>query len=349
MNQKPKILIVDDRVENLLTLEVLLDSFDVNIVRAMSGEEALAQTLDHDFALVLLDVRMPGMDGYEVAELMRGNRNTRAIPIIFVTAESLGDAHIFQGYEAGAVDYLLKPLQPEIFSSKVGVFIKLFEQREALRVKNLAFDQKLAELEKLQQQLEESNEQLLMLSTTDGLTGLINKRKHEEVFADEWQRASRSKTEISLIILDIDHFKLYNDNFGHQMGDDCLRKIAHALADMEMRQLDTVARIGGEEFAIVLPDTDKVGAAMVAERARYTIESLEIPHAPEAGGKWVTASLGYSSVRPDKGQTSPRSLTEAADNALYTSKKRNRNCVSFQEIKEDNSGASQENATGETS
>lgn len=331
MLQKPEILIVDDRPENLITLEQLLESFDIELVKATSGEEALAHTLDHNFALVLLDVQMPGMNGYEVAELMRGNRRTRNIPIIFVTAESNADTNIFKGYEAGAVDYLLKPLNEYIFRSKVGVFIELFVQKEALRQKTLEFDQKLAELEELQQQLEETNEQLLMLSTTDGLTGLMNKRKYEEIFRDEWQRASRTNTCLSLVMMDIDHFKSYNDSFGHHTGDDCLRTVADALSKMELRQLDKVARIGGEEFAIVLPDTDKEGAELVAERVRTTIEALQIPHSSESARLWVTASLGFSTIWPTK-DLNPRSLVEAADNALYESKRRSRNCVSYMPV-----------------
>lgn len=140
MTQRPSVLIVDDRPENLIALEVLLESFDVEIVRAISGAEALAHTLDHDFALVLLDVQMPGMDGYEVAELLRGNKKTKSIPIIFVTARSKTETQIFRGYESGAVDYMFKPIEPVIFRGKVGVFIDLFEQREALSRKTIEFD-----------------------------------------------------------------------------------------------------------------------------------------------------------------------------------------------------------------
>ncbi|WP_375748801.1 diguanylate cyclase [Vibrio sp. HN007] len=331
MKQTPKILIVDDRVENLITLEGLLEQFDVELVRATSGEEALAQTLDHDFALVLLDVQMPGMDGYEVAELMRGNKKTKSIPIIFVTARSKTEENIFKGYESGAVDYLFKPLQEQIFRGKVGVFIELFEQKEALRQKTLEFDQKLAELEELQQQLEETNEQLLMLSTTDGLTGLYNKRRFEEIFSEEWERASRTNTHLSLIMMDIDHFKLYNDSFGHHTGDECLRRVANALSGMKLRELDRIARVGGEEFAIVLPDTDKEGALFVAEKIRAEIAGLEIAHNTSSGRNHVTASLGVSSLLPGK-ELAPRRLVEAADEGLYESKNKNRNCVTYKKI-----------------
>ncbi|WP_114765770.1 GGDEF domain-containing response regulator [Vibrio rhodolitus] len=328
MTQRPSVLIVDDRPENLIALEVLLESFDVEIVSASSGEEALAHTLDHEFALVLLDVQMPGMDGYEVAELLRGNKKTKSIPIIFVTARSKTEHHIFRGYELGAVDYMFKPLEPIVFKGKVNVFIELYQQREALRRKTIESDQKLAELEELQQQLEETNEQLLMLSTTDGLTGLYNKRCFEQIFAEEWERASRTQTSLSLIMLDIDHFKLYNDTFGHHLGDDCLKTVAKAISNMQLRELDRIARVGGEEFAIILPDTDQAGAELVAERVRKVIVDLQLPHSEASGRATVTASFGVSSVQPQRGLSS-RYLAEAADDALYESKRNNRNCVTF--------------------
>ena len=330
----PQILIVDDKIENLITLEHLLDQFNVKLIRATSGEEALGHTLDNDFALVLLDVRMPGMDGYEVAELMRGNKKTRQIPIIFVTAQSGADAHIFKGYESGAVDYLIKPLNSEIFRSKVAVFLELYEQKQALHQKNREYDQKLAELEELQQELEETNEQLLMLSATDGLTGLVNKRKFEAIFSDEWQRASRAEKYMAVIMLDIDCFKMYNDTFGHQLGDDCLRRVAASLKEMNLRHIDKIARIGGEEFAVILPETDAQGAMLVAERLREAIAALQIPHNEASGHPWVTASFGISAVIPHR-KLNPSVLMDTADKALYASKHKGRNCCSEMQIVDD--------------
>ncbi|QJB57090.1 diguanylate cyclase [Pseudodesulfovibrio sp. zrk46] len=320
-----KILIVDDRPENLLTLESLLDEPDVELVKANSGEEALAQILDHDFALVLLDVQMPGMDGYEVAELMRGNKKTKNIPIIFVTAEVRGEHHLFKGYECGAVDYLFKPLNTMVFQSKVGVFLDLFRQKDALRRKTVELDMKLVELEELQQQLEETNEQLLLLSITDGLTGLLNKRQFDVIFADEWNRALRNKSSLSLIMLDIDHFKPYNDTYGHALGDDCLIKVAHAISDVVKRDVDKVARVGGEEFAIILPGTDLEGAEFVAEKVRKQVEKLGIPHTKSSISERVTASVGASSTIPQKEQI-VRDLIKTADTALYQAKTDGRNC-----------------------
>ena len=326
-----KILIVDDRPENLLTLENLLDEPDIEVVRATSGGEALAHTLDHDFALVLLDVQMPDMDGYEVAELMRGKKKTKNIPIIFVTAGGKGEHNLFKGYESGAVDCLFKPLNTMVFQSKVGVFIELYRQRKALEKKTIELDQKLVELEELQQKLEETNEQLLLLSITDGLTGLLNKRQFDILFADEWKRAYRNQSSLSIVLLDIDHFKAYNDTYGHTLGDDCLITVAHSIWGTVKRSVDKVARVGGEEFCIILPDTDINGAKVVAEQVRRCIEKLAIPHANSSIASCVTTSVGVASTIPAQNQA-VRELIKAADKALYEAKKNGKNqiyCIPF--------------------
>jgi len=329
---KAKILIVDDRPENLLTLEQLLDRPDIETIRANSGEDALSQTLDHDFALVLLDVQMPGMDGYEVAELMRGNKRTRHVPIIFVTADISNMQHVFKGYESGAVDYLFKPLTPKVFQSKVNIFIELYRQKEELQEKTVELDQKLVELEELQQQLEEMNEQLLLLSITDGLTGLLNKRQFDALFVDEWKRAFRNKASLTIVLLDIDFFKAYNDRYGHTAGDDCLTKVAHALSDVVKRNVDKVARVGGEEFAIILPDTDLEGARYMAEQARRAIEEMRVLHSGSDIAEHVTVSVGAASSIPNHEEPT-RALMKAADKALYQAKFDGRNrchCVQTQ-------------------
>lgn len=324
--RKPKILIVDDKPANLLALGGLLADLDVELVEANSGADALAQTLDHDFALVLLDVQMPDMDGYEVAELMRGNKKTRHVPIIFVTAAYKRETHIFKGYESGAVDYLFKPLEPLVFKSKVGVFLELFRHKEELETKRRELDRKLVELEELQQQLEETNEQLLYLSVTDGLTGLSNRRHFEEAYNEEWARSLRNCTPLSLLLLDIDHFKAYNDTYGHCAGDDCLRRISLTLSEIVQRDVDKLARIGGEEFAILLPGTDTPGAEFVARKLLLAVSTKDLPHGASGTADYVTISIGVASTVPDR-MLSPRTVYDAADKALYSAKKQGRNRV----------------------
>lgn len=322
--KKVKILIVDDRPENLLTLESVLDNPDLILIRANSGEEALTRTLDHDFALILMDVQMPGMDGYETAELMRGSGRTKNIPIIFVTAASAERERIFKGYDSGAVDFLFKPLEPAVLTSKVGIFLDLFRQKDELKEKTRELDAKVVELEELQQQLEETNEQLRLLSSMDGLTGLLNRRRFDEILEEDWQRGLRDHTTLSLLMVDIDHFKAYNDTYGHIEGDTCLKKVAQGLASSLQRHVDKVARYGGEEFTVILPGTDDEGAMQVAERMKEAIARLAVEHCGSDTCETVTISIGVSTVLPT-GELKPTQLVDAADKALYQAKEAGRN------------------------
>lgn len=328
MMEKATLLIVDDRPENLLALEQLLSSDDIEIVRALSGLEALEKTLDHQFALILLDVQMPDMDGYETAKLLRGNKRTSAIPIIFVTAALKDQDHVFRGYGSGAVDYLLKPLEPSVLQSKVKIFLELHRQRQLLEVKTKELDAKVAELEALQHELKASNEKLRLLSSRDGLTDLPNRRFFDETLEREWKRGLRDQTPVCLILADIDHFKAYNDSYGHVMGDDCLKQVGQRLASAPLRDVDTMARYGGEEFAVILPDTDISGGELIARRMLDFVSELNIEHNQSPTASHVTVSLGLNALVPSVTAT-PTALVASADKALYRAKAsgRNRFCV----------------------
>ncbi len=321
---KTPILIVDDRKENLLTLESLLDSPDLQLVRAESGDEALAKILDYEFALILMDVRMPGMDGYETAELMRGSARSKSIPIIFVTAARMDREHMFKGYDSGAVDYLFKPFEPQILKRKVGIFLELHRQRQQLEEKTRQLDAKILELEVLHKELEEKNQKLELLSSLDGLTGLFNRRYFDDNLLKEWKQASRDNTPLSLLIIDIDYFKNYNDCYGHLEGDICLRKVAQALYEALLRPTDIIARYGGEEFTAILPNTGSEGAVRVARRMMDHILQLEIVHQESSAAEIVTVSVGGSSVYPS-GKIAVTSLLDRADKALYEAKEQGRN------------------------
>ena len=322
---RAKILIVDDRPENLLVLESLLDQPDIELIKADSGHEALRKILDHEFALVLLDVQMPDMDGYEVAELLRGNKKTRHVPIIFVTAKNKEDASIFKGYDSGAVDYLFKPLEPVILKSKVGVFLELFRHKEELLAKTRELDRRLADLEELKQLLEQTNEQLTHLSKKDGLTGLLNRRSFDETVEREWQRGLRNQQSLALLLVDIDYFKAYNDNYGHTMGDEALKAVANTLNNCAQRYIDRVARYGGEEFVVILPDTDLHGAEVIAEKICTAVYSLNIPHIGAKDRNRLTVSVGASATIP-QGDISLLDSIELADTKLYEAKEAGRNC-----------------------
>jgi diguanylate cyclase (GGDEF)-like protein len=316
------ILIVDDRPENLLVLEGLLEDLPCNIVKANSGNEALGFMLDYDFALVLLDVQMPEMDGFEVAELMRSSERTRNIPIVFVTAIYKEQKYIFRGYEIGAVDYLFKPIEPVVLRSKVTVFLELNKQKRLLEEQAKNIREKLEEVLTLQ----EANRKLESLSSLDGLTGIPNRRSFDEYMNTEWKAAVRNQTPLSVIMTDIDYFKNYNDFYGHLQGDDCLIKVAKRMVSSIKRPKDFVARYGGEEFAVILPDTDEEGARYIAETIRRNIEELLIPHEASKVGPYITLSLGIHSAIPYSG-SSYETFISNADVALYEAKFSGRNRV----------------------
>ena len=318
------ILIVDDRPENLLVLEQVLESPELAIVRANSGHEALEKTLDHEFALILLDVQMPIMDGYETAALLRGNKRTKNIPIIFVTAATKERSQVFRGYGSGAVDYLFKPLETGVLKSKVKIFLELYHQRRLLEEKTQELDAKVMELETLQSKLEKSNEKLRQLSSLDGLTDIPNRRFFDETMTREWQRGTRRQKPLSLILADIDHFKAFNDAYGHVLGDDCLKRVAKGLGKSILRDVDTIARYGGEEFAAILPETDETGAVLIIQRMLESIKSLKIDHKASPTANHVTVSFGLSTMVPNK-DLHPTQLIESADSALYLAKNSGRN------------------------
>ncbi len=321
------ILVVDDRPENLMVMESLLEDLPCKIVKAESGNEALGKLLMHDFALVLLDVQMPEMDGFETAELMRGSERTKRIPIIFVTALSDEQISIFKGYELGAVDYLFKPIDPYIIKSKVKVFIELYKQKKQLESQAMQLEEKLNELIALR----EANFKLESLTNLDPLTGIANRRSFDQYLGMMWGNSLREKGYISVIMIDIDNFKAYNDNYGHLQGDECLKRVAQVLVSSLKRPLDFVARYGGEEFIAVLPNTDTEGAVALAEVLRYNIELLNIPHEFSKTARSVTISLGVASIVPTA-ILNIIELIQHADQALYKSKQQGRNQVSHCEL-----------------
>lgn len=326
------VLVVDDRPENLYTMRQLLEAeeLDINIVTVESGLLALEKTLEIDFSLILMDVQMPEMNGYETAELLRGSRRTKLIPIIFITANSREENNIFKGYESGAVDYLFKPINSNILISKITVFLNLDRQKKELEEKTRELDLKVKQLETLQHKLEDQNCKLEKLTMEDGLTSLGNRRCFDKTLEAEWHRGQRSGEILSVVMIDIDHFKLYNDTYGHQEGDICLKRVASALRSTLMRQCDTISRYGGEEFVAILPNTDSDGAVQVGERMLAAVSSLNISHSSSLTKDHVTVSIGVSSIIPSSGSI-PEFLIKSVDQALYNSKDSGRNRISVTE------------------
>lgn len=319
------ILIVDDSASQRRVLSTVLQEVGHTDVCTFEGAHQLFDFLRtkgpnvaNDVDLILLDKNMPGLSGVEACAIMKREAHLRDISIIIVTAshdlDTLQDA-----FSAGVNDYIIKPPSKAELSARV---------RAALQLKHETDERKAREreLERLMEELQEANKRLESLSFLDGLTGISNRRRFGKVIEAEWRRAARQQAPLSLILCDIDAFKPYNDGYGHQQGDECLRTVAQTLAKYPHRAGDLVARYGGEEFAIILPNTDIRGAEVVAEKLRASVEALQLPHNCSPYGSNVTLSLGVASLTPRQ-KDSLGTFVDQADRALYEAKHAGRNCV----------------------
>jgi diguanylate cyclase (GGDEF)-like protein len=291
--RRPRLLIVDDQPANVQALYQLFAA-DHQVFMATRGEQALQLCLERQPDLVLLDVVMPGMDGYQVCTLLRADPATAAIPVIFVTAERDETAET-HALDVGGVDFITKPVNPKIVRARVRTHLQLKRQGDLLR------------------------EWVYI----DGLTNVANRRLFEERVAAEWARAVRQGEPLSALMIDIDHFKRFNDCYGHQAGDDCLKRVAAELKAALKRPTDLVARYGGEEFVVLLPDTDLAGAQRVAAQVRRQLQAAAIPHADSPLGGIVSASIGICS-KPADVVGSVAALLREADAQLYVAKSRGR-------------------------
>jgi len=320
------ILIVDDsRLSRHIIKSILKTAGYTDIIVAESAHEAF-KILDHKgqegadskIDLILMDIEMPGIDGIEACQRIKTNKRYEDIPIIVVTAFDKTDK-LDAAFSSGAMDYIAKPVNEVELVARV---------RSALRLKQEIDGRKAREQEliEIKRQLEEANKLLMRIALLDGLTGVANRRHFEEVLNNEWKRALRRNMPLSLLMIDIDFFKLYNDTCGHLAGDECLKKVAKKIKANLKRAGDLAARYGGEEFAVILPDTDARGAAVVAERIRQGIVNLKIIHPASHVSKYVTVSLGGAAVIPSP-NSSPQQLISVADKALYQAKQGGRNRV----------------------
>lgn len=316
MNEKVPILVVDDLPQNIMALEAVIADMGFDVITASSGNDALRLSLKHDFALILLDVQMPGMNGFEVARLIRSNPKTNHFPIIFVTAGMKDLLSQIEGYETGAVDYLIKPFEPIILRSKVKVFRELYLQRKVIE----RFYSNLEQLvEERTSELKEANATISHLAATDELTELYNRRYFNDRLSAAISAARRHSYHLSMIMIDLDHFKKVNDTYGHSAGDLVLKTFADLLRDM-MRVEDVAARWGGEEFIIILPHTPGEAAAALAERIRIAFEQ----QSDRATAIVLSASFGVVQLHEsDDADT----FISRADAALYRAKREGRNRV----------------------
>lgn len=290
---KPKLLVVDDQPINIQIMHQVFDS-DYQVFMATNGAQALALCQSNPPDLVLLDIVMPGMDGFEVCTQLKAQETTRNIPVIFVTAHT-DPAQETHGLSLGAVDFISKPITPAVVQARVRTHLTLKFQSDLLR--KMAF--------------------------LDGLTGVFNRRFFDQQLATEWARASRGGTPLSLILIDVDHFKVFNDHYGHLAGDDCLRQIAATLKSCLRRPGDLVARFGGEEFACILPETAFDDAMALAAELERRVRDLQVPHAASSVGPVVTVSLGVG-ARTLVSNADPLAMVRFTDTQLYQAKARGR-------------------------
>ena len=290
-----KILIVDDSLLQATQLKAIIDDeYDVTI--AQTAEDGLRRASDEDFSLILLDVVMPEMDGFTLLKKLQEEIITQSVPVILIT--SLSDvANEQHGLILGAVDYITKPYIPLIVKARVNTHVKLYQYRR---------------------QIEEQ-------SMTDQLTGVANRRRYDRYSLAKWNEAARLQVPFSICMFDIDHFKMYNDTFGHPAGDRVIAAIAKTISSHLKRSTDFVARYGGEEFVAISMGDPSQKIFEHLQKVRQAIEDLHIPHNPDAS-EWVTVSVGGVTVVPET-RSAYDVYLKIADTMLYDAKKHGRNRV----------------------
>lgn len=312
MNKNPersKILVVDDIPLNRKLQKTYLESVGYQVILAVDGTEALQRVDEETPDLILLDIMMPKMNGFQVCHRVKNTENTRFIPIIMVTALNEIEDKV-KGIEAGADDFITKPFNKLELLARV---------KSLLRIKHLH-----DELELKIKELEVAQSKLLQLAITDGLTGLYNYRYFKEQLNQEVFRAKRHNARVSIAMIDIDYFKNYNDTHGHPAGDLVLKTIAELLHN-NIRKIDVAARYGGEEFALVLVETDKQAAGFVANKIKNLIEKQQFDYEDTQPNGKLTISMGIATFPDDA--TTPDGLVNMADQRLYRAKKTGRNRV----------------------
>ncbi|UOA06973.1 diguanylate cyclase domain-containing protein [Methylobacter sp. S3L5C] len=288
IQQGPIILIVDDIPDNIKILAEALRS-DYRIKVANNGHDALdlAERVQPD--LILLDIMMPDMDGFETCRRLKENAKTRKIAVIFVTAMS-GETDAERGLNLGAVDYIIKPFVIPVAKARIRNHLLIKQQADLLDSRALL----------------------------DALTLIPNRRCFDETFAAAWQQASQDKTPLSLAIIEVDDFKHYNDRYGHGIGDSCLKKLATVLTNSQNQPGDLSARLDGNAFALILPNTDSTAARQITEGLRECIQNMGMAHAESKAGAVVTISVGVATQMAMPTYSSSQELYEAANNALHT-------------------------------
>lgn len=306
-----KVMIVDDEATTRAMLEPIIKEWGYEVAVAPGGEAWRALREEPRPVLVVLGGVMPGPGGLDLCARLKKEKSLSQVYIILLAATS-DEQEVARGFEAGADDCIAKPVHPALLRSRLAVGRRILEYQHTL--------------DTLTRELQAKNRELGRLGTLDGLTGIDNRARFEARLGEEWRRALREETPLSLILLDLDFFKAYNETYGHQAGDECLKKIACTLSATIARAGDLAARYGGEEFAVLLPNTDALGTLVVAEAIRVAVATLGIEHKASAIHRCLTVSAGTATVVPDE-LTTPEALVAKADQALFYAKQSGRNLV----------------------
>lgn len=303
-----KILVVDDSKSIRQMVAECVTTLGHDVAFAENGEQCLQHVAENDVDLILMDVEMPGLNGVEATKKLRELKKADWFPIIFLTSHTDDESYV-NGILAGGDAYLAKPINPVRLQITVVAMERIYMMRQKLY--------------KAQKELQRVNKELEVLSFFDQLTGLANRRNFDQTMEKQFALARRNRTPLSLIMCDVDHFKLYNDAYGHPQGDQCLTSVGAQIARQVRRPTDLACRYGGEEFSVILPDTTADGALMLAEKIRTSIFAMGLPHEASKVASVVSLSLG---VATHNGQLqSPAELIKAADAMLYRAKEHGRN------------------------
>ncbi len=310
------IMIIDDHVSNLELLSYMLERQGYEVRQLLNGLKALKSIELSLPDLILLDIKMPEIDGYTVCQKLKENPKSQDIPVIFISANDRVLDKV-EAFSVGGCDYISKPFNVAEVLARVENHLKVKQLQEALKERNKY-------LESVVKALEEANKKLEDISRLDALTQIGNRLHFNDCLEREWKRAMREKEPLGLILCDIDDFKLYNDTYGHLLGDRCLHDVAQGLKMAVLRGTDLVCRYGGEEFAIILPNTDFSGAEPICQRIVKQIRDLKIPHSASSVCDYVSVSVGFASLVPLIHSTSDK-LICLSDKALYGAKKGGKN------------------------
>jgi len=297
-----QVLVVDDSQSQRVVVEEFLKPLNCDVVMCTSGAEALIKVSEHTPDLIIMDVEMPGLNGFDTCKAIRGYLQDNWVPIIYLTGRT-DPSDIVEGLNVGGDGYITKPVHQDVL---------------------VAISRAMLRVSTIQSELLNANKKLDEVAHFDILTQVMNRRGYEDMLDRLWKDHERRKAPMSVLLMDIDFFKKYNDGYGHIKGDECLRAVAQTLKKALKRPIDVFARYGGEEFVVLLPDTDLIGAKAVGDRLISALTSANIPHEFSDVQPYVTISIGAAEKTPDQ---TLKTILQTADEALYKAKEAGRNQV----------------------